>query len=400
MLYKLNKIKIVKNSFIYFLLNNFYLINIHIYLLAMFFSNVRPGIIMSVMYLAILIGLIRKRRFIHINSLDFIILLYIFFSTISYTWCQISGFTFSNFIEELTSSIFPIFIFYGTKYLNNKKNRFLNVSLNSILFCMALGILLYILMPAFYREYLYRYGFSYSSLVVHCRQGLSSYIGRIASGTLTVFGSFLAAKFYLNTNDKKYLCSFVFLCVCCLLTAQRSAWVGICISILYLVINILLNKKRIDLLFYVLFIGVIIGIFIINLNLFSGNQISEKSLNLADMFSVREFTWLPAIRNVNNLLIGSGLGTVGHRALGINQYYVTDGYFIKLLCEVGIIGITLFVIICISSIYTGFKNWKKNDISILMIIFILLQCIGSNILSTQIIAPIFWICIGICNNKN
>lgn len=387
------------NSFFVSLLSNFYTLNIHIYFLALIIPITRPGIFMDCIYIIIFFILFIKNRFIKLNIVDALVIIYLIFNLASYLWINLYGFTFSNFLEEVSTSLFPILLYYSAKYIVRFEYKYYRNTLIAILTCMLIGIILYITMPVFYREFLYKYGFSYSNLIVHCRQGLSSYIGRIAGGTLTVYGTIISSKLYLESNNKKYLISFILLCISCLLTAQRSAWIGLIISVCYLIVNILFKKGRVDLFIYFIIL-IVISIIITNyIGLFEGNQIFEKSLNISNMLSERNYTWAVAIKNINNLFIGNGLGTVGHRALGINANFVTDGYYIKMICEIGIVGFLFFILIIISSIFNAMKNWKLNDISILMIIFILIQCIGSNVLATQIIAPMFWLAIGICSTN-
>ena len=186
------------------------------------------------------------------------------------------------------------------------------------------------------------------------------------------------------------------------MTSQRSSWVGSILLILFLLLYLLRTKKR-KVFFQVssIFVIGIIAIFIIyGRNLFVETQVTSKSLSRYNAIGERFTTWSRLFENTN-IWFGRGLGTGGHRARSISALdTVTDGNYAKIIGETGIVGIVLFIMICILWLSRQFKDNFKDKAAIFIIVFILLQAFGSNIIALQVTAPVFWVAMGIKNNQN
>ena len=115
----------------------------------------------------------------------------------------------------------------------------------------------------------------------------------------------------------------------------------------------------------------------------------------SDLITSRSNQWIDTIKNSPNIVFGSGLGSVGHKALGYAKYVITDGSLFKILAEFGIVGFLLFGSIVFVCLEKAFKRiiFYFREISIIFIF--LLQSIGSNSLSFQLLLPVFWISLGI-----
>jgi O-antigen ligase len=123
-------------------------------------------------------------------------------------------------------------------------------------------------------------------------------------------------------------------------------------------------------------------------------QVLSRLSAFGTAISERSDTWFSAINNSPNIILGSGLGSVGHKALGFTKYYVHDGSYFKILAETGIIGFSLFMTMLILT-YVRFYSTKKDyRLEISIITILLFQAIGSNVLAFQTLLPVFWFSIG------
>ncbi len=371
-----------------------------VYALAMLHGSIRPGVFIAVLILMLFFSLIIKRKMVKVDRYELLILLYIFWNIISYLWISTPGFGFSSFVGEAAVSILPILLFFCTSSID--KDIFYKNTLNAIVVCVLIGLVLYLLLPSFYLNYLYRYGFSYSNLPVHARQGFSSYIGRIAMGTYTVYGVAIGFKLLKKEYSLYYLFCIMVCGIGCILSSQRSAWVGAAVLLifeLYLFIKkrrLSTNVKMVGLIFCALPVAFIA----ISKGAQLGAQVLSKSLRVADALSERVYTWSYMFASDINLLTGKGLGTVGHKANEIGLPAVTDGGLVKILLEIGVIGLLLFTMIVIIAVKSAWKDREARSVELFAVLFMILQSIGSNVLALQITAPIFWISVGFLRNKD
>ncbi|MBO4890964.1 MAG: hypothetical protein J5574_08255, partial [Lachnospiraceae bacterium] len=110
--------------------------------------------------------------------------------------------------------------------------------------------------------------------------------------------------------------------------------------------------------------------------------------------------WVAAVNNMYSSWIGNGLGANGHRALGLEDAHViADGGLVKLYCENGVVGFSLFAYLLVLSLQKGFRDIRRYYVPVGIIIVGLLQSIGSNMLAFQICAPVFWFAVGSCHER-
>ena len=119
--------------------------------------------------------------------------------------------------------------------------------------------------------------------------------------------------------------------------------------------------------------------------------------SLPTAVSQRSEQWVAAVNNMYSSWIGNGLGANGHRALGFEDAHViADGGLVKMYCENGVLGFSLFIYLLYLALGDGIRNIREHYAEVGIIVAALLQSIGSNILAFQICAPVFWFAIGAC----
>ena len=127
-----------------------------------------------------------------------------------------------------------------------------------------------------------------------------------------------------------------------------------------------------------------------------------RIISLPTAISQRSEQWVAAVNNMYSSWIGNGLGANGHRALGLEDAHViADGGLVKLYCENGVIGFSLWIYLLILALSSGVRKIRDNYVEVGIIVVGLLQSIGSNMLAFQICAPVFWFAVGRCfSQKN
>jgi riboflavin transporter FmnP len=119
---------------------------------------------------------------------------------------------------------------------------------------------------------------------------------------------------------------------------------------------------------------------------------------ISEAIGERRGNWLDAFKG-GNIIWGGGLGAFGHKVLEYSKVVIADGNYFKMIAEVGIIGTFIFIAIVIRSLIAGFKDFRNKYLEIGIVMGLAIQAIGSNILTYQIIVPIFWYAVGRLANK-
>ena len=225
---------------------------------------------------------------------------------------------------------------------------------------------------------------------------LASFVGSVAIGTLSCVS--VVFSFRKLSRDRNFLLFYIGVVVAgmgAVLSMQRSAWIFLAVTLVFMAIHTyrirVLSKYHVTALVLIMLALVIIFGYIYPETY---DQILERGQTFTSAVSERSIGWKNIYKNGWLLITGIGLGTGGHRALSYSNLIIADGNYHKMLFDIGIIGTGLFAIIAFLTIKTGFKNIRILAPYNVIVLGILFQAIGSNILTFQMTAPIFWYSIG------
>ncbi|WP_162163936.1 O-antigen ligase family protein [Acholeplasma hippikon] len=308
------------------------------------------------------------------------------------------------------------FLLYIALAIYPKKINLKSILLNFLLvggFVMLIGFYFYFSKPLIYGHLLVYYR-ALTDDPVYAAQ-YSRMVSIILSPNIfaTFAGVFVIVLIYLLSITKRkvvVIFSLIFAIlgiVALILSMSRGAWVAATISIIYIIIRQFKFKSIKTLLIPIIIIA---GILLINdTNYF---QLIEKRFDsLLDLSNSSSYgriqIWIDALSRGNRIIYGYGLGVGGinlihfpelSQLLGIE---VLDGYYIKVLVEVGIIGFIIWALHMMLIWPRVYKDYDKNLIvlSQTVLIFYLIQSIGSNVLDFIVVAPLLWIILGITARK-
>ena len=387
----------------------YYVLVIAGYTLTLISLKVRPGVIAGVLLCLVTLELIADRCVSTKSFIDKLILFYIGYNILSVIWLHASGMPFSVFIGEFTVSIFPVVFYFAGKSVGERLPFFYEKFTLAVVFAGVLGIILYITAPQFYIDYSYDLLFISKADAATMRVRMNSVVGCTLLGFLGTAGMMTGA-FFLGDGGKKEkretrgcLKAAIYIAVCmvtAVMSNQRSSLVTVILVLVFINYLIffkleLLNKKY----FYIEAGGlvlVLILLCVIKPELLL--KIWWRLESLPGAVSERSEQWVAAVNNMYSTWIGNGLGANGHRALGIEDAHViADGGLVKLYCEEGVIGFSVFLFIVLNAVKKGLGDIKDFYVELGLIAVTLLQSIGSNVIAFQLAAPIFWFAIGRIN---
>lgn len=321
--------------------------------------------------------------------------------------------------EEFKRFVAPtLFVFVG---MYSRNERMYKVLVYSIFFSVVAGFFLMIFRPAWYVGFL-----------IDCYSSTSHENASSIISTAFRFQSFFPEPYAIS-----YFVTFS-LCIVMCDVINRTRIVKD-VRILYgmiasFVIAIILSGFRIALAYMaILFLcimvynmqngkrykrnltGAIISIIVVLLTAYvfisSSSRFEVVSQNLSERLS--NFSYEEAMEGSrttqrekvfeswNNVVFGEGTGSRGAQARIDGLPAITDGGYVKMLVENGIVGLIMFALIMLITLRKGIKNMKYFLTELLIIGYGLVSMIGANSLSISWCYSLpFWFAVGRIWNYN
>ncbi len=382
----------------------YYILAVLLYVFNMFIEAVRPGLFATVFMFGVLAELIIRKRLTLKEFADRLVAAYFLYNALSVIWLLKGGLLVSVYEQEFIVSLLPvIFYFVGRSCLKNENERFLKNFIYAVLIIGILGIALQIVMPQFYIDYSYKLSFVSKADAPTCRVRMDSVVGSTVLGFISV-AAMLASIPFMMAGSKEERRKTVFgtaalliNMVVAFMSNQRSAMVVAILVLVYINYLLFFVYRLFDKKYFIAEIIVVaaafVGLCIVSMD--AVMKIYYRLVSLPDAVGERSEQWIAAVNNMYSTWLGNGLGANGHRALGIEDAHViADGGLVKMYCEQGVFGFSMFIYLVILSFKKGIKEIKEYCVELGIIAVSLLSSVGSNILAFQLTTPIFWYAVG------
>ena len=386
-------------------ISDFYYIFVIIgYFLTLPFEGFRPGVFASVLLLMCFAEAFFNKSIGFKDVVDKLVIVYFAYLVLSVIWLTKSGYPLRVYVEELTTTVLPMIFYFVGKSCKDCGEKWYKYFVIGILILGIFGVLLYAFAPQFYNDWCFRWGHTSKADAATTRVRMNSVVGSTSLSFLSVAGM-LAASFFIKVRGKRIfgIVGIFLSLIFAVLANQRSGLVAAFLVIIY--INYLLffelkviNRKYFffELGFIALFLG---AVAIVKFDFIL--KFWYRIISLPGAVSERSEQWIAAVNNMSSSWFGNGLGANGHKALFVSfAHVVADGGLVKMYCEEGVIGFSLFIYLCFITLKKGIANISRYYVEIGLISIAILQSIGSNILAFQLCTPIFWFAVGrICENS-
>ncbi len=380
-----------------------------LYVLNMFTRTVRPGVLATVFMIVVLAEiLLRKQLSIRLFA-DKLVLAYFAYNALSVIWLTRSGMPLSVYTHEFPVSLLPV-IFYavGRACIGKDEDRgsgvvgdstyFYRNFIIAILIVGILGILLQIIMPQLYIDYSYELNFVSKADAQTCRVRMDSVVGSTVLGFISVAAMLASIPFIMNAKTRVFgAVSMLINLVVAFMSNQRSAMVVAIMVIAYFNYLLFFAYGTLDKKYFFIELALIIVAFagLCMVKMDAVMKIYYRLVSLPDAVGERSEQWIAAVNNMYSTWFGNGLGANGHRALGIEgAHVIADGGLVKMYCEQGIFGFSMFIYIVILAFKKGVKDVREYCVELGIMAVALLQSVGSNILAFQLTTPVFWYAAG------
>ncbi len=381
----------------------------------------RPGVFGAALMVAVVTELIIKKEIRFDGMADYIATAFFAYQIVSVIWLLAGGYPVSVFVNEFVSSTLPMVFYFAGKAAKEGAAKWYRMYIYSMLILGVFGLVLYILAPQFYIDWSYDWSYISKADAPTMRVRMNSVVGSTCLSFLMVAGMLIGSFFLAkeSSNDGKAeevlshkistrnvlfaIISIISSLLFAIMANQRSGLVAAALVIVY--VNYLLffelhviPKK------YLKFEIALIVVAFAAISVVNFEYILKfwyRIISLPSAISERSEQWVAAVNNMYSFWIGNGLGANGHRALGIEgAHVIADGGLVKMYCENGVLGFSLFVYLMYLLLAKGVKNIKDHYVEVGILAIGILQSIGSNMLAFQICAPVFWFAAGrIANDK-
>lgn len=382
----------------------YYILAVLLYVFNMFIEAVRPGLFATVFMFGVLAELIIRKRLTLKEFADRLVAAYFLYNALSVIWLLKGGLPVSVYEQEFIVSLLPvIFYFVGRSCNKNENERFLKNFIYAVLILGILGIALQIAMPQFYIDYSYKLSFVSKADAPTCRVRMDSVVGSTVLGFISVAAMLASIPFMMAGSKEKRrktvfgTAALLINMVVAFMSNQRSAMVVAILVLVYINYLLFFVYRLFDKKYFIAEIIVVAaafaGLCIVSMD--AVMKIYYRLVSLPDAVGERSEQWIAAVNNMYSTWLGNGLGANGHRALGIEDAHViADGGLVKMYCEQGVFGFSMFIYLVILSFKKGIKEIKEYCVELGIIAVSLLSSVGSNILAFQLTTPIFWYAVG------
>ena len=393
------------------------------YVATLVFSGMRPGVFGAVLMVLVLLELFLRREFKVDCMADAIAIAFFAYQVISVIWLTFGGYPFYVYVNEFVSSTLPMVFYFVGKSLGGRMSRWYRLYLYAMILLGGLGVIFYIAAPKFYIDWAYAWSYISKADTSTMRVRMHSVVGSTCLSFIMVAGM-LAGSYFLSeeneaglpdadNNEKSgmrgrrniiFAVSTIALCLLFAIMAnQRSGLVAAALVLVYINYLLFFKLNIIPRKFFMYEVIAVAAVFaaICAVRFEFVLKFWWRIISLPTAISQRSEQWVAAVNNMYSSWLGNGLGANGHRAIGLEDAHViADGGLVKLYCENGVLGFSLFVYLIVLSLSKGVRSIRNYYVEVGIIVVGLLQSIGSNMLAFQICAPVFWLAIGRIHVKN
>lgn len=366
------------------------------------YTGIRNGVISAVLYAIFAVWvLIKKNLRIKISGTTKLIFGYLAYNILLMIVTLAKGYPFSLVLSETSNTLVPVLAFWiGKDFSKRQTDVFERIVVGTGILLLITGIYYNVFMnDPYYIAFLGLANLNFNLSWFSAAPRLTSFYGSVICGSIGCFVAILAFKYLISEGSLrsvKFWITHMVGVLLAILSLQRSAMLTVFIFTLFMLINCV-SKKYFKFRVVLLYIIVIaIGIIVVQIKI---PLVFDRVLARVDTFGSavgeRSGGWNNAFSNgILSTIFGYGFGTGGQRAIGLSATTVNDGNYFKIIFDLGLVGLLIFISICISSLRNALKNGSNSIVYIVICFCTLMQMIGSNLLTFGITAMLFWYCVG------
>lgn len=352
-------------------------------------------------------------KYMHLNyNKNKLLLYFIIYNLFTVTSYLFIDRPISLFFNDCVFFLIPILISFLGMDRRQVSNKFYDIFFWSSFISLVIGYYIYFVRPPWYMSFYTKVLNStwFHSQYIDTNDILESYrFSSFAADSyfteyigMFVFSLGLVKMFRSSTNKLLLMFFNLIILGAVLLSLQRAAIASCCLMIGAYFLYYLFNRKGKNKgnLRYILCTFFILGFIAVALGT---SEVVEKVLfrftqmGASDAFEVegsRTEQIQTTLASWENYVTGNGLGTASSRARLMGYPGISDGNYIKLLVEEGVVGFSIFMILMVSTLIRALKNFKYLSMECCVLGALMFTMLGSgSLMFTYYIIP-YWYAIG------
>ena len=265
---------------------------------------------------------------------------------------------------------------------------------------MLLGIFLYYQRPEFYTNFLRDNYFSREGVMetwqVYGR--MQTYFGSTAVGILSALSIVLLK--IVNPRTIFSLGGIGTFCTAVLLSRQRGGMLAAAIALVYF---LLFNKGRRLISIAIIGCGLFLSFWLLSTVEEEHEGVIESIWNrtseVEDIFAVRS-GYTTVFDYIIEFPFGVGIGGTGASSDGLQERgKVVDANFMRILADLGIQGLGLFIFVLLAAALTAMKRTERMGWLTIIVIYVLVA-LGTNTFDSHYVSHLFWIVLAAMDTPN
>lgn len=317
------------------------------------------------------------------KPIDSFVLFFLVYSLFSFFF---SNYSFALFYYGIKVQIVSLLFYFLARSKYFQDNLFIDRAKPIFTFIFISAIVLYFFPPAWYTAY------KTSNLPDGISSKMFFELTRMSAfwpasyfvGTSSIVSIiYISEKIFIKQEINKKNIAFLFLALICLFFSQQRVALAYCMLFM-LILTLMtyiyrLKTRKILLRFWLVLLFIIGLIYYIVINYMPAefvDYVLNRTINEEDgLIKERILLFEDFFKYMS--LLGYGLGRFGHNALIYDMPSITDCEYLRIICELGYIGLTVFLIIYFSILYKGFKTIKNNFFEFFCLGYYLAAMIGA-----------------------
>ena len=364
-----------------------------------------PGGWTILSYLTFLVGLTALRG-IKYQFCDVLVLFFIFYCLISYA--LFGDYPVDMYIASIRDQIFPMSFYFFARNYKTKDSDILQKAILPFMVAYILGFLLFFTSPGWYIDYRLQGEYdqsvkNYFNLTRMSSFWSSSYCVGYSALFIIIY---TINKYFFNREKIKYFGIILTISFLALFFAQQRISLGYVLLYLFLIVCISLKRGRISpkkIIVFTLATTFVVGALTVVVTKYMDKDYADYILerftdndegiveDRVNMFS----DYVPTIT-----VFGEGFGKYSHNALFHDMECISDCEYIRTPNEIGIFGMSILLLIFLSSFVTNYNQGRKFSFESLVALFYLFAMVGATPLEVSQHQPfMLWFCLGKMQNK-
>lgn len=369
------------------------------------YTGIRNGVISAIILFGYTMVIFAKRNFS--LKLDGMITkavaVYVIDNMVLALVSYVKGYPLSLLLSEASNTLVPMVVFFIAKNITFEQAKDFEKTEFFVAIVLLVSGMYYniTLNDPYYIEFLRISNKGFALWWFSAAPRLTSFYGSVICGTVGCVVAILAFRNIDESNKRLFWFPYLVGVLLAILTLQRSAMVAIIMISGYLIFYFIqTNKLRPQ---FLVVAGLLFLAAVIFLRLRYPvvlDAVIRRFGQVKNAIGERNNGWLNAFSNGPLAVLGGfGFGTGGQRAIGITEATVNDGNYFKIIFDLGIVGLSIFVFIVYQILKKGIKEKKTAYVAV--IVCFLFQMIGSNLLTFGSTAVLFWYAAGriVCNER-